>query len=177
MGRSFDYVPVQLTKAFRDAQSDEKFRSWLKMQEAVMGIEFPINDLPEVRDQMFAKDSLVTIETKLMELYPNHRIAYEPRHAQVTMRYVYYIGETFRRAFEGSWVALPANEGGYLPAIDYPMREAMNRPADLLKVAVNRRTGIELTTVYGFAERDYAAWFDAGRPERTFRGTLREEDD
>ena len=41
MGKSFDYVPVQLTKAFREAQTNEQFLGWLKMQEASMEIELP----------------------------------------------------------------------------------------------------------------------------------------
>ncbi len=175
MGKASDYVPVQLTKAFREAQADEKFQGWLKMQEAVMGIEFPIYDLPEIRDEMFTKASLPVVENKLMELFPNHREAFSAENAHTTMRYVYYIGETFRRAFDGTWVTVPAGDK-FVPAIDYPMREAMNRPADLAKIAVNRRTGNELTDVFGYAERDYAEWVDAGKPERAFLGTLREDD-
>lgn len=178
MGNSNDYVPIQLTQAFRQAQSDETFQSWLKMQEAAMGIEFPIYDCPEVRDQMYSKDSLPIVETKLIDLYENHREAFSPDQVHTTMRYVYYIGETFRRAFDGTWVALPnlanPSESPTKMAIDYPMREAMNRPADLVKIAVNRRTGQEISKVFGYAERDYAEWVAAGKPERTFVGTLRE---
>lgn len=179
MGTSNDYVPVQLTDAFRQAQSDEKFQGWLKMQEAAMGIEFPIHDCPEIRDQMYTKDSLTVVENKLIELYPNHREAFSSDNVHTTMRYVYYVGETFRRAFEGSWVALPnlaaPSESPTKMAIDYPMREAMNRPADLVKIAVNRRTGKEISTVFGHAERDYKEWVTAGEPVRTFVGTLRED--
>lgn len=60
-------------------------------------------------------------------------------------------------------------------AIDYPMREAMNRPADLVKIAVNRRTGKEISTVFGYAEHDYKEWVTAGEPVCTFVGTLRED--
>ncbi|MFL6084050.1 MAG: hypothetical protein ACJ74F_12750 [Mycobacterium sp.] len=34
-------------------------------------------------------------------------MAFDSDHVHTTMRFVYYIGETFRRAFEGMWVALP----------------------------------------------------------------------
>ena len=180
MGSSNDYVPVQLTEAFRQAQADEKFQSWLKMQEAIMGIEFPIYDCPEIRDQMYSKNSLAVIEGKLMDLYINHRDAFGLANVHTTMRYVYYVGETLRRAFEGRWVGLPnLAEPTTSPtkmAIDYPMREAMNRPADLVKIAVNRRSGNEIARVYGYAERDYNEWIAAGRPERTFLGTQREHD-
>ena len=105
MGEASDYVPVALTKAFRDAQTDEKFRGWLKMQEASMGIEFPIYDLPEIRDSMYTKDSLPIVEQKLLDLYQDSRDAFIGEdHLHRTMRFVYYIGETYRRSFEGIWV-------------------------------------------------------------------------
>lgn len=175
MGESFDYVPTQLTRAFRDAQSNEQFLGWLKMQEAVMEIEFPYVDLPEVRDEMFTKASLATVEQKLLDLYENHQDAFSPDHIHTTMRYVYYIGETFRRACKGVWVAIPVADA-FLPAIDFPMRETMIKPTDLVKGAVNRRKGKHLTMVFGHAERDYQEWLATGKPERTFLGTLREAD-
>jgi hypothetical protein len=182
MGSKFDYVPVQLTKAFREAQTDERFQSWLKMQEAVMGIEFPIDDRPEIRDSMFTKKSLTVVEAKLIELYPDERAAYAAEDdIRRTMRYVYYIGETFRRAFEGTWVAVPPqdpknDESGLTPAIDVPFRETFIQPVLLIRFAVNRRTGEEITPVDGHMESAYNKWQDTGRPERNYRGTLREPD-
>jgi hypothetical protein len=182
MGSTFNYVPIQLTKAFRDAQSDEKFQGWLKMQDAAMGIEFPINDLPEARDSMLTKDSLALAEAKLTDLYDNNRAAYAgDENVHRTMRFVYYIGETLRRAFEGTWVAIPPQEnaseqGAPLPGIDVPFREGFIQPTQLIGFALTRRSGIEITRVYGHMERAYNKWQEAGRPERTFRGTLREND-
>ncbi len=182
MGSTFNYVPIQLTKAFRDAQSDEKFQGWLKMQDAAMGIEFPIDDLPEVRNSMFTKDSLALAEAKLTNLYDDNRAAYNgDENVHRTMRFVYYIGETFRRAFEGIWVAIPPQENiskqdTPLPGIDVPFREGFIQPTQLIGFALTRRSGIEITRVYGHMERAYNKWQEAGRPERTFRGTLREDD-
>ena len=176
MGESFDYVPTQLTRAFRDAQSNEQFLGWLKMQEAVMEIEFPYYDLPEIREQMYTEASLAIVEQKLLGLYDNHRSAFSLENVHTTMRYVYYVGETFRRACEGTWVALPVADA-YLPAIDFPMRETMTKPTDLVEGTVNRRDGKHLTKVYGHAVRSYREWTEAGKPERTFRGTLREADE
>ena len=176
MGESFDYVPVQLTQAFRVAQSSERFLGWLRMQEAVMEIEFPYDDLPELRDDMFTRASLPTVEQKLLDLFEDHRDAFSPGRVHTTMRYVYYIGETFRRACEGIWVTIPVSDA-YLPAIDFPMRETMIRPTDLVKGVVNRRDGQHLAMVFGHAERDYREWLAADKPERTFLGALREGDD
>lgn len=182
MGSTFDYVPVQLTKAFREAQTDENFQGWLKMQEAVMEIEFPIYDLPDIRDQMFTKDSLAIVEAKLVDLYANERAAYASKDdLTLTMRFVYYIGETFRRALDATWVALPprnkeASPHALKPAIDLPFSEAFVQPLDLVGMALNRRSGIEITRVFGHMERAHAKWVEAGKPPRTYRGTLREVD-
>jgi hypothetical protein len=181
VGKRFDYVPTQLTKAFRKAQSDEKFQGWLKMQEAIMDIEFPIYDLPEVADEMFTKDSLEKAEAKLLELYPDDRAAYATDDdIDRTMRYVYYVGETFRQALDGVWVALPPNDPkknkeALEPAIDLPFSEAFIQPTVLVRFALNRRTGNEIVTVFANMERVYRQWVDDGRPERVFRGTLRED--
>ncbi|MBS9534034.1 hypothetical protein KIH27_10600 [Mycobacterium sp. M1] len=182
MGKAFEYVPVQLTKAFRAAQSDTRFQGWLKMQEAVMDIEFPIYDLPEISDIMYTRESLEIVEAQLMELYPNERAAYTgDDNIHRTMRYVYYIGETFRRALEATWVALPPGDPNQdakrlRPAIDVPFDEMFLQPMELVGMALNRRSGIEITRTYGHMQRPYNEWLEAGRPERTFRGTLREED-
>ena len=125
---------------------------------------------------MYTEASLAIVEQKLLDLYDNHRSAFSLENVHTTMRYVYYVGETFRRACEGTWVALPVADA-YLPAIDFPMRETMTKPTDLVEGAVNRRDGKHLTKVFGHAVRSYREWTEAGKPERTFRGTLREADE
>jgi len=181
MGKSFDYVPVQLTKAFREAQTNEQFLGWLKMQEASMEIEFPYEELPDVRDIMFTKDSLAVVEQKLMELYPDDPSAYANEEAvHRTMRYAYYVGETVRRAIEATWVALPppsqkGQPGALLPAIDVLFDEMLVQPLLLIRFALTRRTGLEITRVYNNILRLYDEWAEKGRPPREFGGTLREE--
>ncbi len=181
MGSRFDYVPVRLTKAYREAQADEKFQGWLKMQEAAVDIEFIIEDLPEVRDTMYTKDSLETAEAKLVELYPDNRTAYHgDENIHRTMRYAFYIGETFRQAFEGTWVALPtegpkSKPAASRPAVDLPFNEDFIVPSDLIGLALHHRSGTEITFVYGRMEKLYKKWLDDGKPEREFQGTLREE--
>jgi hypothetical protein len=65
---------------------------------------------------------------------------------------------------------------GLLPGVDLPFQEGFVEPSQLIHLALTRRSGIEITRVYGFMERDYNKWLDAGRPPRTYRGTLREDD-
>jgi hypothetical protein len=175
-------VPIQLTKEFREAQSDEKFQGWLKMQDAAMGIEFPIYDLPEVRDSMYTKESLAVVEEKLLDLFENAADAFNgAENLHRTMRFAYYIGETYRQAFEGTWVAIPTHAPsgemtGTQPGIQVPFREDFIRPVEQLKLALIRRRGNQITRVFGYAERDYNQWLENGRPEVEYVGTLREND-
>ena len=180
MGAS-DYVPIALTRAFREAQADEAFQGWLEMQQAVMGIEFPTDDLPEVRDRMFAKDSLAILEEKLLLLYGSVREALAvDAGVHRTMRYAYYIGETYRRAFEGTWVAISTRKAdtvsaGTQPGIELPFRESFVLPVQQIRLALIRRTGSQITRTFDHAERDYASWIEKGRPPVDYVGTLREE--
>lgn len=149
------------------------------MQEAVMAIEFPIDDCPEVRDIMFTEDSLSVLEGKLLSLYDSFDAAMDGRNIHTTMRFVYYIGETYRRAFEGTWAALPRSSGkqdGNIPVVDLPFRETLAKPLEAVQVALVRRTGTEVAYLYPRTKIAYEAWLAEGRPARTYRGTLREVD-
>ncbi|NMK79138.1 hypothetical protein HHM19_03190, partial [Staphylococcus capitis] len=56
MGATHDYIPIQLTKEFRRAQENKLFRSWLDRQQAIMAIEFPVEDCPEVAGIMYTEE-------------------------------------------------------------------------------------------------------------------------
>ncbi|MUM20493.1 hypothetical protein FZI91_02075 [Mycobacterium sp. CBMA271] len=144
-----------------------------------MAIEFPIHDCPEVRDIMYTEESLRVIEDKLLSLYDNHDVWRDEQNVHTVMRYVFYVGETYRTAFEGTWAALPKYEGGEndnTPVVDLPFRETPLKPVESVRAVLLRRTGIELTDQYPYAQREYAEWVEGGRPARTYRGTLREDD-
>lgn len=188
MAKTVNYIPIRTTRAYRDAQSDENFLGWLRMQEAVMDIEFPYVDCPEVRDVMYAKESLPIVEAKLLQLYGNSREALTgEENLHRTMRFVYYVGDVFRRAFEGTWVALPEiddkgkrkePEAGpsLQPAVDVPFRESFVTPLRQVSMAIGHRSGNELATNFLLTERAYAKWVKDGRGEVVIRGTLREKD-
>ncbi|TDZ77533.1 hypothetical protein DE4585_04928 [Mycobacteroides salmoniphilum] len=175
MGSIHDYVPIQLTSAFRKAQQNTKFRSWLDMQDAVMAIEFR----PEVSGMMYTKESLEVVEAKILSLYDSFQEAWDAKNVHTTMRFVYYIGETYRRGLEGVWAALPKFGGGEddnTPVVDFPFRETLFKPMESVQVSLVRRTGSEMAGLYPNAQRDFQEWVEAGRPERAYRGTLREDD-
>jgi hypothetical protein len=42
----------------------------------------------QTRDGSYTKGSLAIVENKLLELYPNHRVAFDSDHVHTTMRFV-----------------------------------------------------------------------------------------
>lgn len=84
MGATHDYIPIQLTKEFRRAQENKLFRSWLDRQQAIMAIEFPVEDCPEVAGIMYTEESLAVVENKLLSLYDNFRDALDEQHVHTT---------------------------------------------------------------------------------------------
>lgn len=177
MGSLHNYVPIRNTRRYLEAQHDETFGGWLAMQEAAIPLIFVVDEVPAIRSLMFEPESLDVTESALMELYPTKAASRETDAAiDTTMRFVYYFGETFRRALEGTWVALPRENGpGLNPAIDLPFREEFIQPRTFISFALGRRTGNQVSRIFGFAKTDYDEWIASGRPERIIRGTLTED--
>ncbi|MCP2290042.1 hypothetical protein [Nocardia amikacinitolerans] len=149
-------------------QSDEKFQSWLRMQDAAMDIEFSIFDVPEVNGHMYTREGLVVAERALLERFPDYRTAFSGENQKLAMRFVYFIGETFRRATEGKWFALPPDppKRGPQPLIDTEFSPILYNPMHLISFAFQRRTGKEIVTPYDYAVKDHQKWVEAGRPPR-----------
>lgn len=163
-----DSVRYRETKEFQEWQNNQQFLGWLKMSDGLMQIEFPL-EVPEVAEIMYTKESLPIVERKAVELYPGDwRDAVAPENIGLTMQFVYYIGETFRRNFEGEWVVLPPSKHRAQPqsAVDLPFNLLFTEPLALFRVSLIRRTGNEISTVYKFAEESYQGWVNDGRPDR-----------
>ncbi len=178
MGEARNYIPIRTTARFREAQRDEAFLGWLKMQEAASYLTFIVDDIDLSADATFLEVSLPVVERAIVETFEGKgNFWMDEEFGPKAMRYVYYIGETFRKAFEGEWVSVPIERDGRFgadPAIDVPFAEDFLRPTRLFGFALDRKTGNELKKQYVIWNRDYTEWLDRGRPERVFDGTLRE---
>ncbi|MGW5524656.1 hypothetical protein [Gordonia sp. NPDC003950] len=160
-----------------DAQSDARFISWLKMQEAAVPLVFTTDDVPELRVELYSPESIGFVEKSLLDTFNDESEFWRTDSSTArTMRFVYYIGECFRVAYEGSWVALPRDDGaGVVPVVDLPFRETFIDPIDLSGIAVVRRTGTEIAWVFARAGSSFEEWTDQGRPPTIPLGTLSEE--
>ncbi|WP_139279774.1 hypothetical protein [Rhodococcoides yunnanense] len=136
-----------------------------------MDLEFFLVDDPDLAQHKFTREGLVRAESHLLDRHQDKRSAFSDVHLTITMRYVYFIGETFRRATEGRWVALPPDppQRGPASAIDAEFTPAFYVPQDYLGVALTRRTGKEITFVYDIAVRKHEEWVASGRKPSTGR--------
>ncbi|WP_063130236.1 hypothetical protein [Nocardia fusca] len=162
-------TPIRQTPEYQAIQHDERFQGWLRMQEAAMDIEFTNYDVPELNGHLYTREGLVIAEHQILQRYPTYRDMFSPDNLKIAMRFVYAIGETFRRAIDGTWVALPPNppeRPAPLSVIDSPMWTAFHDPQHMIGLAFNRRTEKEITFIYDRAVKRHQKWIDAGRPAR-----------
>jgi hypothetical protein len=138
------------------------------MQEAAMDIEFTNYDVPELNGHLYTRQGLVIAEHQLLQRYTNLRDLLSAVNLKIGMRFVYFIGETFRQAIEGTGVALPPNPDRptQRSVIDSPMWTAFHDPQHMISLALSRRTEKEITTIYDRAIKRHQKWIDAGRPAR-----------
>ncbi|MGW5572808.1 hypothetical protein ACWEVD_16530 [Nocardia thailandica] len=167
-------VDVRQTPEFKKLQADEGFRSWLLMQEAAMDIEFTVFDVPELSGYEYTREGLVIAEQQIMSRFGTAS-PFSEENYKLGNRFVYFIGETFRRNFEGRWVATPPIPPATNPKvmIDVEFKSGFYNPRQMVSFAQKRRTGTELTWVFDFAQKNYSKWIELGRPPRaTWDGYL-----
>lgn len=160
--------PIRGSEEFRDAQSDPRFISWLKMQEAAVELEFIVSDVPELKSHLYTREGIVIAESAALDRFSGWSEAFTGDNLTLAMRFVYFIGETFRRHTEGRWVAVPQAppKTGALQAIDVEYKSGFYAPTDMLQMALAQRTGDKIVKVFDYAVEDHQKWVDAGRPTR-----------
>ncbi|MEC3958892.1 hypothetical protein VMT65_38065 [Nocardia sp. CDC153] len=140
------------------------------MQEAALEIEFIVSDVPELNnlDTLWSWKGLAVVESEALRRWSSEQQAFTGEEFPMAMRFCYFIGETFRREVEGNWVALPPHPPtrGIRSVIDAEYRARFYDPADMLGIALLRRTGDQLSKIFGYAVEAHREWVEAGRPGR-----------
>lgn len=140
------------------AQHDEKFLSWVEMNEGVLELEFD-EDVPDLPEKPWGQEALRIAEARALEIFPSKAEVFDEEHWDTSWRFVRFIGQTFIDAFDGFWVNLPGEDRARAKVVvQLPFRTMYLEPINLLTAAVSRRTGEEWARVYGYAEEDYAAY-------------------
>lgn len=165
---------IRDTPEFKAIQHDERFQSWLLMQDAAMQIEFTVSEVPELDGHEFTREGLVIAEQEILKRFGNSN-PFSENNYKLGMRFFYFIGETFRRNLEGKWVALPPEppQTNATSVVDLPFRSGFQNPRHMMGFIQQRRTGKELTKIYDRAVARHKEWVALGRPARgTWEGYL-----
>ncbi len=167
-------ISVRDTPEFKKLQQDEQFQSWLLMQDAAMEIEFTVFDVPELSGLEYTREGLVIAEQEILRRFADSS-PWSKENYKLGNRFLYFIGETYRRNFEGKWVALPPQPPKTNPAtvVDTEFSSGFYNPRTQMGFVRSRKTGTELTWAFDHAQAAYTKWVELGRPARgTWEGYL-----
>ena len=90
---------------YNTAQHDEKFLSWVDMNEAVLELEFDV-DVPDLPERPWDADALRTAERAALEKFDSSSAPFAEDNRESSWRFVRFLGQTFIDLFDGLWVNL-----------------------------------------------------------------------
>ncbi|WP_327151041.1 hypothetical protein [Nocardia sp. NBC_01329] len=160
---------VRDTLEYQQIQNDEHFRAWVDMHQHAIETEFVEIDVPGLDGHLWTREGLVIAEHEMLSRYPNFDDMVSEENLEVGARFVYFVGETFRRALEGIWALLPPSppeRPDPLCVIDSPMWTAFHDPTHMSELALSRRTGKEISWIFDRTVKRHRKWVEAGRPTR-----------
>ncbi|RBO91337.1 hypothetical protein [Nocardia puris] len=171
-GRDPDAIAERVRRTAA-AQTAPAFRSWLERGDAEMQTLF--DSVPEIavlENSRWGVEGLRALERHLRSRFAN---VTELRGSPSGI-YERFIGEVYRRSFDGEWRNFPDFARGgaeFWPVVELSYRPDHLDPHDLITTGVRpgtRRNPLhpegELAWVYENFARDHQWWIDAGRPSR-----------
>ncbi|GGL03203.1 hypothetical protein [Nocardia jinanensis] len=160
---------VRDTLEYQQIQNDENFQTWLRMQQDAIEGEFVDADVPELDGHLWTREGLLIVEHEMLRRFSDFDDMVSEENFEVGVRFIYFIGETFRRALEGIWALLPPNPPDRpdpLCVIDSPMWTAFHDPTHMSGLAFDRRTGKEISWIFDRTVKRHHKWVAAGRRTR-----------
>jgi hypothetical protein len=135
-----------------DAQTatrDEKFASWLAMNEYLVEDDFLVNDVDAMPDNPFSEEGLRVAEAEALRRFDDAEQALAPENRELYDKFVRFIGEAIIRGIGGEWTNRPLVDDGkaYL-GLRFPWRKETLTIPTLFTAALSRRTGEEWAFVY-----------------------------
>ncbi|MGK8485439.1 hypothetical protein [Nocardia asiatica] len=105
MGRDVAYTEAERRQMDAD-QHDPRWLAWLADMDA--GLErFFTETVPGMPDDPWSADGLRHAEARALELFPSREAVGLPENRDTADGFHRYLGEVFRRAFEGRWYNVP----------------------------------------------------------------------
>ncbi|WP_024805633.1 hypothetical protein [Nocardia sp. BMG51109] len=166
MGDFRPYTDAELEQQERD-QQDPKWLEWVQPERMNAQIDKFLNEtVPDMPDNPWSAEGLDHAERAALAIFPDINATKKPENRDVADQFHRYIGEVFRRSFEGSWYNVPDSDDrghGFEPAIRLPYTDIYSEVISNLTVAVHRKTGKEWSWIFDRNKESYAEWVQGGR--------------
>lgn len=159
-------------------QQDLKWRAWLERMDEQLK-RFLGETVPDMPDNPWTAEGLRRAEEAALRFFADMDSVDLPENSDRADQFHRFIGEVFRRNFEGEWYNVhdyddPKNPRGFGPVILDPFSAEYLTIFSLLTSAMHRRTGNEWSEIFRNVSEEYDAWCAAGRPSRVEWANIRD---
>jgi hypothetical protein len=168
MGDFRPYTKAELEQIGRD-QQDPKWLEWLKPENMNTQIDAFLNEtVPDMPDDPWTAQGLDRAERYILDSFPEMDDVDRPENSTVADQLSRYIGEVFRRNFEGTWFNALSMGGArypdFGPVIRYKWTDVYLDTGNLITATVDRQWGDYLPGIFSRSLETYQKWVNAGRP-------------
>ncbi|CAM4436363.1 hypothetical protein NONI108955_28075 [Nocardia ninae] len=168
MGEVRAYTKAELEQIEQD-QQDPKWLEWLKPENMNAQLDAFLNETaPDMPDNPWTVEGLDHVERFVLERFSTVDEAMLSENHRVADQLTRFIGEVFRRNFEGRWFNVPSMNGGrymsFGPAIRHEWVDAYLDVANLTTATVHRNWGDYLSGIFSNSQEAYRKWVASGRP-------------
>ncbi|MFI6218473.1 hypothetical protein ACIBCD_41235 [Nocardia brasiliensis] len=170
MGDIRPHTQAELEQIERD-QQDPKWLEWLAPENMNAQLDAFLNEtVQEMPDDPWSAQGLDRLERLILDRSSEMDDVNRVEDWAVADQCSRYLGEVFRRNFEGAWFNVPTFGGvrypSFGPAIRHKWTGAYSDTVNLITAAVHRRWGNYLSGIFSNKVKTYQAWVEAGRPPR-----------
>ncbi|MFF0489347.1 hypothetical protein ACFYTQ_10035 [Nocardia sp. NPDC004068] len=171
MGEYRPHTAAEIARMEQD-QHDPKWLAWVapELMETKLR-KFFTDTVPDMPDDPWTAEGLDHAERAALVLFPTVQSTRLTAHKDAADQFHRFIGEVFRRRFEGKWYNSPewddsANSHGFGPVIEDQFSDMFVTPVPMLTMAIHRATGQEWSRIFHRVEHSYHEWKQNGRPLR-----------
>ncbi|MFI6168799.1 hypothetical protein ACIBCN_18610 [Nocardia sp. NPDC051052] len=125
--------------------------------------------VPDMPNNPWSAEGLRRAEKAALELFPTTASVEQSENRDVADQFHRFVGEVFRRNFEGVWLNVPTFDDaersrGFGPVIQRPFAQFYLGVIQTLTTAIDRRVGDIWAQGFAYSEEDFQAWIESGRP-------------
>ncbi|MEV0032686.1 hypothetical protein [Nocardia sp. NPDC050793] len=168
MGELSGDIDEEDFQLFVKEQREPRWVAWLDSIDDQLD-RFLIETVPGMPLDPYTPRGLHLAEETAVAYFPNAEAVHAPQNRAMAEQFGVFLGEVFRRSFEGSWINVPKYDHwgmGFCPVVRFPFTNMDICVRTFLASAAQDRTTIGWITVWTHAAEIEAAWVRVGRPGR-----------